>query len=82
MKAFAEGYLRVFNCPALLQTDTFFFFFSLFLAVLGLHRCMGSSWASGGYSLAMVLESLTAVASLGEHRIQGARASGVAAPEL
>ena len=40
--------------------------FHLFLAVLGLHRCMdlSSSWGGGGYSLVAVGGLLIAVASL------------------
>ena len=50
----------------------FFKHFYFFMAVLGL-RCREGFLiaASKGYSLAVVLRLLTAVASLGEHRLQG-----------
>ena len=47
-------------------------FINLFLAVLGLHCCVGFSLVAvnGGYSLVAVHGLLTAVASLvGEHRL-------------
>ena len=54
---------------------TIFFFLSvyLFLAVLGLHWCLDSSLVvvSRGFSLVVVHEFLTAVASLEEHRLLG-----------
>ena len=50
------------------------------MAVLGLHCCAGSSLVvvSGGYSPAAVCRPLVVV----EQRLQGAQASGIAAPRL
>ena len=61
--------------------------FFLFMAVLGLCHCTGFTpiAASGGYSLAVVLRLLFAVASLAaEHGLQGAGtwASAAVAPKL
>ena len=59
--------------------------FYLFLAVLGLHCCIGFSLVVEirGYCLAAVYEALIAVASLAvEHRLHGAQASVVMAPRL
>ena len=53
--------------------------------MLGLHCCMGFSLiaVSGGYSPVVVCELLIAAASLvGEHSLEGVRASGVAAPRV
>ena len=57
----------------------------LFLAVLGLHRCIGLPLvvASGGYSLVGVLRLLTMVVSLvAEHRLWGTGTSVLVAHRL
>ena len=61
------------------------FFIDLFLAMLGLHCCMGFSVVatSGGYSLVAVHKRLPEVAyPLAEHGLQGMRASVVVAHGL
>ena len=58
-------------------------FIYLFVAVLGLHCCVGFSLvaASGGYFLVVARGLLTGVASpIENHRFWGMRASVVAAP--
>ena len=61
--------------PIFFFFDNSIYLFYLFLAVLGLHCCVGSSptVASGGYSLAVVRVCglLIAVASPVEHRLLG-----------
>ena len=54
------------------------------MAVLGLRCCRGFSLVAGSrvYSLAAVCGLLSAVASLAKHRLQGTRASVVAAHGL
>ena len=65
-----------------LQTFYFYLFVCLFLAVLGLHCYVDFYLVAASRGYLLVCGLLTALTSLVEHGLEGARASVIVAPRL